>query len=597
MKKKITLFLSLCLILSVISVVSYAVSLTAEEGTQDTFEVTATLPDDHVFTTMDKDGNIVEIDVDALEKETQKEIQEKQRLAKQGSFGNAKDIKAGVVNFKTKANAGLNTNYTEDGTNRSGYTNGYYAADGAFLGYNSDYSKVKFMQAGVIGWVNAWEVEILDYNSSTVKSVNFYRVENGNLYHYGTNNIKSNYYFLTANIGPKQSYMVDNKVYYSYDGHYFYESYETMIQDYKNGSRNKSINPSTPYYNYYQFLSHRSKTDISESVLNSVIKENVGSRNSKMLNLASAFIANQNKYGTNALLTLGVAANESAWGTSTIALDKNNLFGHGAVDTNPYWGANGYNSAADSVLYHSKIFVSEGYLDPKDATGRYYGAHLGDKSSGMNVKYASDPYWGEKAAAIAWRIDKKANSSDSYTYTIGIKNTQSNLNIRKDANTTSNILYQTKNTSHYPFIILSEVKGENVNNSTTWYKIQSDPTLSGDRNTMTQDKGEYNFNNYYAFVHSSYVNIVSKGKDTSTPDPNPTPDPDPKPEPSYKKGDVNNDGRISSLDYVLVKNHILGISKLSGNSAKAADVNADGKVSSLDYVLIKNHILGISQIK
>ena len=40
-----------------------------------------------------------------------------------------------------------------------------------------------------------------------------------------------------------------------------------------------------------------------------------------------------------------------------------------------------------------------GYLDPV-TDGRYFGANLGDKGSGINVKYASDPYWGEKAAAV-----------------------------------------------------------------------------------------------------------------------------------------------------------------------------------------------------
>lgn len=63
------------------------------------------------------------------------------------------------------------------------------------------------------------------------------------------------------------------------------------------------------------------------------------------------------------------------------------------------------------------------------------------------------------------------------------------------------------------------------------------------------------------------------------------------------KGDVNGDGKISSLDYVLVKNHILKIKKLMYTSRTSANVNMDDKISSLDYVLIKNHILGIQEIK
>lgn len=58
----------------------------------------------------------------------------------------------------------------------------------------------------------------------------------------------------------------------------------------------------------------------------------------------------------------------------------------------------------------------------------------------------------------------------------------------------------------------------------------------------------------------------------------------------YSKGDVNNDGRISPADYVLIRNHITGQSNLTGDAEKAADVNQDGRVSPADYVLVRNHI-------
>ena len=59
-----------------------------------------------------------------------------------------------------------------------------------------------------------------------------------------------------------------------------------------------------------------------------------------------------------------------------------------------------------------------------------------------------------------------------------------------------------------------------------------------------------------------------------------------------KVGDVNNDGKISPTDYVLVKNHIMHVKLLqTDREKKAADVNKDGKISATDYVLIKNHIM------
>ena len=57
-------------------------------------------------------------------------------------------------------------------------------------------------------------------------------------------------------------------------------------------------------------------------------------------------------------------------------------------------------------------------------------------------------------------------------------------------------------------------------------------------------------------------------------------------------GDVNNDGKISPTDYVLIKNHIMQVKTLQTDAEKkAADVNEDGKISATDYVLIKNHIM------
>lgn len=62
------------------------------------------------------------------------------------------------------------------------------------------------------------------------------------------------------------------------------------------------------------------------------------------------------------------------------------------------------------------------------------------------------------------------------------------------------------------------------------------------------------------------------------------------------RGDVNGDGKITSSDYVNIKNNIMGTISLSDVKKLGADVNKDGKVTSSDYVLIKNHIMGYSTI-
>ena len=491
---------------------------------KDKTEVGAMLDDNQEITTMDENGNVhplEEMDV----------INRRQVMDVQPRISNSS---VAVVNFRTKSSSSYNTEYTEVTTGRAGYTNGYYAADGAFLGYDneSNPTKVKFMQAGVVGWVNVNEVQVLEYTSSAVNTLSKYYVKNGRIYHGISTNLASSNYGSALDYGPKPSYLKEGVDYYSYDGHYFYEgstyaSYAKMLNDYRNNTRANSVNSSSPYYNYYEYLSHRSITAYSAAELNNAIasmvtaSENSYERTSKLRNMADAFIENQNKYGTNALLMIGVAANESAWGCSRIAAEKNNLFGHAAYDSDPGGSANGYSSVEYSIYYHSSQFISKGYLDPV-TDGRYFGANLGDKGSGINVKYASDPYWGEKAAAVCWKIDSYLGSKDSYKYTIGIKDTintnHSVINIKSDATSNSNTLYSTypksKTTSlknqapaNYPFIILKN--GEKNN----YYKIQSDGAINSNRTGIINmpSQAEYSFDKDYGYIPKSSVTVVSNG--------------------------------------------------------------------------------------
>ena len=62
------------------------------------------------------------------------------------------------------------------------------------------------------------------------------------------------------NNGTAPSYLNEGVKYYSYDGHYFYDNYNTMITDYKNNVRNNAVNPYFAYYSYFQYLPMRSQT-------------------------------------------------------------------------------------------------------------------------------------------------------------------------------------------------------------------------------------------------------------------------------------------------------------------------------------------------
>ena len=69
--------------------------------------------------------------------------------------------------------------------------------------------------------------------------------------------------------------------------------------------------------------------------------------------------------------------------------------------------------------------------------------------------------------------------------------------------------------------------------------------------------------------------------------------------PASKKilyGDVNGDGKISAIDYGLLKRYVLQTYQLTPEGLLAADASGDGKISALDYVRVKGHVLGIDQI-
>lgn len=60
----------------------------------------------------------------------------------------------------------------------------------------------------------------------------------------------------------------------------------------------------------------------------------------------------------------------------------------------------------------------------------------------------------------------------------------------------------------------------------------------------------------------------------------------------HKLGDVNGDGKIGAADMQLIKQHILGITILTGSAFTRADVNKDGKVDSADEQLMAQYLNG-----
>ena len=63
-------------------------------------------------------------------------------------------------------------------------------------------------------------------------------------------------------------------------------------------------------------------------------------------------------------------------------------------------------------------------------------------------------------------------------------------------------------------------------------------------------------------------------------------------------GDINGDGKISAMDYTLIKNHIMDVKKITDTNMKlTADINGDNKISAMDYTLIKNDIMDVKKLE
>ena len=216
-------------------------------------------------------------------------------------------------------------------------------------------------------------------------------------------------------------------------------------------------------------------------------------------------------------MSYSTAINESAWGTSYLAKNKNNIFGHNAVDSDVMSAADGYNTVADGIYRHAYYMINAGFSETKDAIARYYGSHLGNKNSGINVKYASDPYWGEKIASYYYSIDNYSDLKDYKSISIGIKTSSVPVEVKKEANSSSITLYKLESyyvdVSNMPVVILDKVSGENINGNDIWYKIQTDALLDEDGVSVIRDAtidDYYDWDNNYGYIHSSYITLMDE---------------------------------------------------------------------------------------
>ena len=372
------------------------------------------------------------------------------------------NINGTIVRLRSDHNTSSSIVATLNGSYNFNYTDTYRGND--YTWYKINYNGKTAWAAGG-DWVTV-------YNSSLSSYYNHYG-PTGNLIHHFIVYSGGKYTDSFTNLGKSPSFLTKDVYYYSFDGNYFYDSVTTMLDDYRAGIYSHSVNSNNPHYSYYLYLTSRSTSGYSASDLDSIVTSNGYNSSSKLYGTGSAFKEAEELYGTNALLAFSAAINESNWGTSSIARAKNNLFGYGASDSCPYECAYSYNSPRDSIMdYASKSSVSYETVSGK----YYYGSHYGNKSSGKNIMYATDPYWGEKMAGNAYTRDLKFGGKDFNSNTIGVtKKGVSNVVVYRDASTNSP-LYTMKNskTGDPIYDFTANVVDKVNNNGVEFYKIYTD---------------------------------------------------------------------------------------------------------------------------
>lgn len=293
-------------------------------------------------------------------------------------------------------------------------------------------------------------------------------------------------------IGPAASWMNVGTTYYSKNDYDFYSDMECR-------------NYVGTYYNYYQFMPLRQKSNIPASAYNTFLQANQVNGSSKLWNTGEMFVEAQKNYGINALLLFTQAVHESGWGTSALAMNKNNLFGWGAFDSNPNNAAS-FASVAEGINIHAGKSLRE-YINTSDR--RFFGSHFGNKESGISVKYASDAYYGLKIASLAYQFDKIYNDYDGNlteynSYPIGvIKNYGDAIYDSINGNVMYTTEYGATYQRNFTVTVLAEKDG--------WYKVQSTDYLENGKqlNTAKSDFIDYNWDTNVGWIEKSHVDLIA----------------------------------------------------------------------------------------
>lgn len=120
-----------------------------------------------------------------------------------------------------------------------------------------------------------------------------------------------------------------------------------------------------------------------------VLGYNASDKNNIFADNAEVFYKAEQEYQVNGIFLAAVGIHESAWGTSYLAREKNNLFGYKAYDRDPINSAQDFETYEDCINTVAEALANN-YLTP---TGSFY---YGTTAEAINTKYASDKEWHNK---------------------------------------------------------------------------------------------------------------------------------------------------------------------------------------------------------
>ena len=237
--------------------------------------------------------------------------------------------------------------------------------------------RIPVQVAGLTGYVNASQVTAINSNDTFIPD---YVSDGRYVYHRYSPYTKVMVAYHNAN-------MQVGKSYYSADG----INFGTFKLDHP-----------------FQFSNLKSRTNYTAADINRLYSL-MGANDSKLAGKGATFKAAEQRYGVNALYLVAHSALESAWGRSKIAKDKNNFFGITAYDDTPYTSATKFDNV-DSGIMGAARWINSRYLHSSGYPAN--GAYLGNKAGGMNVNYATAPYWGESIASIMFSANEKLGRKD-----------------------------------------------------------------------------------------------------------------------------------------------------------------------------------------